>query len=125
MNCPQCDAEMTELVGSDESIQACAECGQWIDGTQLNALLLHSNLAGVASLGGRLLPDESTGTCPGCRVSLARLEQNSGLFYEVCEECGFVFFPFDPPAAVDFDAARKRFVAAAMSFSGKKPRAST
>ena len=39
MNCPQCDAETSELVShSDERIHACAECGQWLDGTVLNAL---------------------------------------------------------------------------------------
>ena len=98
MNCPQCDSEMAELVSpGDERIYACAECGEWLDGTQLNALLLHSNLPGVASLGGRLAPDDATGTCPTCRVSLVRLERSPELFYEVCEDCGWIFFPFDAP----------------------------
>ncbi|MBS1153053.1 MAG: hypothetical protein H6Q89_4751 [Myxococcaceae bacterium] len=121
MNCPQCDAEMAELAGpGDERIHVCAECGQWLDGTQLNAVLLHSNLPGVASLGGRLAPDEATGTCSTCRVGLARLEQRSGEFYEVCEDCGWVFFPFDPPAAADYDAARAGLVEAVRRFIGKK-----
>ncbi len=121
MNCPQCDAEMTELVSpGDERIHVCAECGQWLDGTQLNALLLHSNLPGIASLGGRVVPDDATGTCPTCKVSLVRIEQNGGEFYEVCEDCGWIFLPFDPPAAADFDAARARLVAGVTSFIGKK-----
>jgi Zn-finger nucleic acid-binding protein len=113
---------MAELVSAnDERIYACAECGQWLDGAQLNALLLHSNLPGIASLGGRLVPEDATGTCSTCRVSLVRLEQRSGLFYEVCEDCGWIFFPFDPPAATDFEAARQRLVDAVTLFIGKKP----
>ncbi|GEM_PF-1505804 len=120
MNCPQCDAEMAELVSpGDERIYACEECGQWVDGAQLNALLLHSNLPGIASVGGKLAPDDATGTCPTCRVSLVRLEQGNE-FYEVCEDCGFIFFPFDPPAATDFDAARQRLVDAVRAFIGQK-----
>ena len=120
MNCPQCDAEMAELVGpGDERLHVCNDCGEWLDGTQLNALLLHSNLPGIASLGGRVVPDEATGTCPTCRVSLVRLERGD-LFYEACEECGWVFFPFDPPAAADFSAARVRLVEAVSGFLGKK-----
>ena len=115
---------MAELVSpGDEKIYACAECGQWLDGTQLNALLLHSNLPGIASLGGRLVPDEATGTCPTCKVSLVRLEQalrGGDLFYEVCEECGWIFFPFDPAAAADFDAARVRLLQAVTGFIAKK-----
>ena len=124
MNCPQCDAEMAEVVSpNDERVFVCAECGQWLDGTLLNALLLHSNLPGVASLGGRLAPDDATGTCPTCRVGLARLERGD-LFYEVCEECGWIFFPFDPPEAATFDAARARLVDAVTGFLGKKAGAS-
>ena len=120
MNCPQCDAEMAELVSpGDEKIYVCAECGQWLDGTQLNAVLLHSNLPGIASLGGRLAPDDATGTCPTCRVGLARLEKGDE-FYEACEECGWIFFPFDPPEAKDFDAARGRLIEAVRRFIGKK-----
>ena len=115
---------MTELVGpGDERIYACATCGLWLDGTQLNALLLHSNLPGLASLGGRLLPDDATGTCSTCRVSLVRLESRDR-HYEVCEECGWIFFPFDPPAVETFEAARARLVEAVTAFLGKTGRAS-
>lgn len=115
---------MAEVVSpNDERVFVCAECGQWLDGTLLNALLLHSNLPGVASLGGRLAPDDATGTCPTCRVGLARLERGD-LFYEVCEECGWIFFPFDPPEAATFDAARARLVDAVTGFLGKKAGAS-
>lgn len=115
---------MAELVSpSDECIHACAECGQWLEGTQLNALLLHSNLPGIASLGGRLVSDDATGTCGACRVSLVRLESGH-LFYEVCEECGWIFFPLDPPRAATFDVARARLVEAVTAFLGKRAGAS-
>ena len=122
MNCPQCDAEMAELVSpNEEKINVCAECGEWIDGALLNAILLHSNLPGIASLGGRLVPEDATGTCPNCKVSLIRLEKNADVFYEVCEDCGGMFFPFDPPAAETYDAARARLVQGVALFIGKKP----
>lgn len=112
---------MAELAGpNEERVHVCAECGQWLDGAQLNALLLHSNLPGIASLGVRLAPDDATGTCSTCRVSLIRLEKGD-LFYEACEECGWTFFPFDAPAAETFDAARARLVEAVRGFVGKKP----
>ncbi len=124
MNCPQCDAETAELVGpSEERIHVCAECGQWLEGSQLNALLLHSNLPGLASLGVRLAPDEATGTCPTCKVSLVRLEKGEQ-FYEACEECGWTFFPFDPPEAAAYDDARTRLVDAVTALIGKKRGAS-
>ena len=122
MNCPQCNAEMTELTAADDKVHACADCGEWIDGSQLNALLLHANLSGVASLGGRNVPDEATGTCSNCSVGLVRIEQGqrkNASFYEVCEDCGSVFVPLEPPIAADFDAARLRLIDAFKQFSGK------
>ncbi len=113
MNCPQCNGEMAELAAGEERIHACAECGEWIDGAQLQALLLHANLPGIGSLGGRAKPDEATGTCGVCGVNLIRIEQgrrDGELFHEICEDCGSVFVPFEPPAAEDYEAARARLV---------------
>ena len=123
MECPQCNAEMAELASGDDRLHVCADCGEWIDAAQLNALLLHANLPGVASIGGRLAPEQATGTCPTCRVSLVRLEkgQRGGDdFYEVCEDCGSVFSPLDPPPATEFEAGRARLVEAVKRLTAKK-----
>src|SRR5207249_11539117 len=110
MNCPHCDVEMAELSEAGLQVHACPECaGAYLEGAQLNALLLHANLPGVDSLGGREAPDGPPGTCPACRVDLAVFERRgTALFYEACEDCGFMFVPLEPPAAAVVEAARRR-----------------
>jgi Zn-finger nucleic acid-binding protein len=123
MNCPQCDTEMSELARDDEKVHVCADCGQWVDGAHLNALLLHANLPGVDSLRGKIAPEEATGTCSTCGVSLVRVEhgqRGSELFHEVCEDCGSIYVPLDPPAAEDFAAACNRLVDFFRGLSAKK-----
>lgn len=115
MECPQHPVELTELSSSDDKIHVCSDCtGEWIDGSQLNALLLHSNLPGVETLGGRVDPDAETGTCPTCGVSMVRIEQvgrRQPLDYEACEDCGFVYVPrTEGEAAADFTQARAYLV---------------
>ncbi len=125
MNCPQCDQEMADVVSpAGEHVWICSDCGQWLDGTDLNAMLLRANLPGVASLGGKRAPDEATGTCSTCRVDLARLTHRDGASYELCEDCGWIFLPLDPPAAEDFEAAHARLLQTVRGFLGKKPGAS-
>ena len=127
MNCPQCNEEMAEFASGDDRVHVCAECGEWVDGAQLNALLLHTNLPGVASLGGRVAPDQATGTCPTSAVSQVRVEQGTrgtDNYYEMCEDCGSIFLPFDPPAATDFEGARARLVEGIKRFTAKKSAAS-
>ncbi len=104
---------MTELVHEEERVHVCAACGEWIDGAHLNALLLHASLPGVESLRGRIVPEDATGTCSNCQVSLVRVEhgqKGGGLYHEVCEDCGSIYVPIDPPAAETFDAACTRLV---------------
>jgi len=114
---------MSELTGGDAQIHACPECsGAYLDGSQLNALLLHSNLPGVDSLGGRESPDGAEGTCPTCGVDLVRVEQRAtAMFYEACEDCGFVYVPLDAPTATELEGARKNTVKYFRDFTAKKP----
>ena len=122
MICSQCDVEMTELESGDDRLYVCPECaGEWIEGSQLNALLLHANLAGVDSLGGRAAPDAETGTCGTCHVDLVRIEQarKNPLGYEACADCGFIFVPFEPASAADFEAARKRLMGFFKTFGAR------
>jgi Zn-finger nucleic acid-binding protein len=123
MNCPLCDVEMAELADGDAQVHVCPECsGAYLDGSQLNALLLHSNLPGVDSLGGREAPDPAEGTCPTCGVDLVRVEQRATeMFYEACEDCGFVYVPLDAPAATELEGARKGIVKYFRAFTAKKP----
>jgi predicted RNA-binding Zn-ribbon protein involved in translation (DUF1610 family) len=103
--------ELNDLAEDDEHVFTCADCAcLWVDGSQLNALLLHGSLPGLDSLGGRVDPDADVGTCRSCGVGLTRIEQASrqnAEIYEVCEDCGFVFVPWEPPVAADLAAARK------------------
>src|SRR3954465_3785423 len=105
MQCSQCDVELTDLAADDEHVFACPDCSSaWVDGSQLNALLLHAGLPGLDSLGGRADPDADTGTCANCGVSLTRIEQagrRDALTYEVCVDCGFVFVPGDGQVPAD------------------------
>src|SRR5947208_2394695 len=107
MQCPQCDAESTDLAKDEEHVFACPDCASlWVDGSQLNAILLHSSLPGLGSLGGRTSPAAATGTCRGCGVGLVRIEQagrRDALFYETCEDCGFVSVADSETVAAEFE----------------------
>jgi Zn-finger nucleic acid-binding protein len=113
---------MAELTGGDGQIHACPECsGEFLDGSQLNALLLHSNLPGVDSLGGRESPEGPVGTCPTCQVDMVRIEKRgTDMYYEACGDCGFIFAPLEPPAPTEFEGARKRLVDYFRGFTAKK-----
>jgi predicted RNA-binding Zn-ribbon protein involved in translation (DUF1610 family) len=115
--------EVTDLAQDDEHVFACPDCaGLWVDGSQLNAMLLHGSLPGLDSQGGRVDPDADVGTCRSCGVSLTRLEQTRGhdeLAYEVCEDCGFVFVPGEDAVAADLAAARASLLAFFKQFVAK------
>lgn len=114
---------MTELAHEEERVHVCAACGEWIDGAHLNALLLHANLPGVDSLRGRIAPEDATGTCGSCGVSLVRVEhgqRGSDEFHEVCEDCGSIYVPLDPPPAATFEAACTRLVDFFRALSARK-----
>jgi predicted RNA-binding Zn-ribbon protein involved in translation (DUF1610 family) len=115
--------ELTDLAQDDEHVFACPDCASmWIDGSQLNAMLLHGSLPGLDSLGGRVDPDADVGSCGSCGVGLTRVEQpgrRDALEYEVCEDCGFVFVPAEDPVAADLAAARQNLLAFFKRFVAK------
>ena len=92
MNCPGCSAEMTDLSSEGEQVRACPECGGlWSELAELNRLLLHHNLPGVDSLGGRIDREASSPTCPECQIDMICVQsrdRKSGLQYDTCESCG-------------------------------------
>lgn len=115
MDCPDCGVEMVDLAGDDQTIRKCGECGGlWIDVSDLNRLLLHSNLPGLESLGGRANPDAMTGQCSECKVDLMRIEggdKNHPITFDTCESCGGVFVGSDVKETSDFAAATQEIVA--------------
>lgn len=123
MQCAQCDAELTDFALDDEHVFICPDCfGLWVDGSQLNSLLLHHSLAGIGSLGGRADPDAQTGTCKSCRVGLLRIEQagrGDVPWYETCEDCGFVYVPVEGAAPTQFATACASLVSFFKRFSAR------
>jgi hypothetical protein len=99
MNCPGCNAELADPAspegGIDEQLRVCQECGSLtVALADLNPLLLHHNLPGIESLGGRVVPDATTAVCRTCLVDLTLFEggtRQDPQYYELCEECGSVF----------------------------------
>ena len=128
MNCPACNVEMAELEGDETTLRKCGDCGGlWIDVADLNRALLHHNLPGLESLGGRADPEALTGQCPECQVDLARVTggpRQSPLFYETCESCGGIFLESEFKDASDVQAAMKEIVDFFQRFSSRKKSAS-
>jgi Zn-finger nucleic acid-binding protein len=94
MDCPQCNVEMQELAGDDMVIQRCPECENlWIDVAELNRILLHNNLPGLETMGGKPNPDEPTDQCPLDLVDMIAVEggPKHSLIFETCEVCGGVW----------------------------------
>lgn len=126
MNCPGCDAEMTDLEENDERVRVCQECGGlWIDVADLNRLLLHHNLPGLDSLGGKVDPTAAVPVCRDCMLDLTRIEKKDrqeSRYYETCESCGGIFIEGNPDEepAKDLRTAQKQIVAAFERFAGKK-----
>jgi predicted RNA-binding Zn-ribbon protein involved in translation (DUF1610 family) len=115
--------ELTDLAAEDEHVFACPDCaGLWVDGSQLNALLLHNTLPGLDSMGGRADPDADTGTCHTCGVSLVHIDapaRRDSLSYECCEDCGFVAVPDGDSVPADIAAASASLVSFFRRFSAK------
>src|SRR5579871_6369924 len=124
MDCPGCSVEMPNLEGDDTSVAKCGNCGGlWIDVADLNRVLLHHNLPGLESLGGKLQPEELTGQCPECQVDLVTVEGGDRqhlLHYDTCESCGGIFLESEFKDATDITVAHKEIVQFFQKFSAKK-----
>jgi len=103
MDCPGCSAEMSDLSTDGEQVRACPDCGgMWIELAELNRLLLHHNLPGVDSLGGRVDREASSPTCPECQIDMVCVlgrDRKNPLRYDTCESCGGVFVGEDSDGA--------------------------
>lgn len=94
MDCPRCTVEMAEIPGDDGTMQRCGDCGGlWVDGADLNKILLHGNLPALSSIGGWANADEIAGQCPACKVDLVVVEggEKRSLHYDTCESCGGIW----------------------------------
>ena len=124
MDCPGCSVEMANLEGNDTSVAKCGSCGGlWIDVADLNRVLLHHNLPGLESLGGKLQPEALTGQCPECQVDLVTVEggdRHHPLQYDTCESCGGIFLESEFKDATDIKAAFEEIVDFFVRFSSKK-----
>lgn len=124
MDCPSCAVELAELEGEDSTLRKCGECGGlWIDLADLNRLLLHNNLPGLESIGGRVNAETLTGQCPECQVDLVTVEggdRNHPLKYDTCESCGGIFIESEFKEISDPAAAKREIVAFFKRFAGQK-----
>ena len=123
MDCPRCNVEMAELEGDDTTLRKCGECGGlWIDVADLNRVLLHNNLPGLESLGGKVNVDALPGQCPECHVDLVTIEggdRQQVLNYDTCESCGGIFLESEFKDVTDPQAVFDEIVSFFKRFSGK------
>lgn len=128
MDCPGCNVEMTELEEDGTTLRKCGECGGlWIDVADLNRILLHNNLPGLETLGGRPDPEALTGQCPDCLVDLVRVgggDRQNPVFYDTCESCGGIFLESEFKDTDDPKAILQDIVSFFQRFSAKKKTAS-
>ena len=124
MDCPGCNVEMADLAGDEQTLRKCGDCGGlWIDVADLNRVLLHHNLPGLESLGGRVDPDALTGQCPECQVDLVRVDggdRHHPLHYDTCESCGGIFLESEFKETSDHASATEEIVTFFQRFSGRK-----
>jgi len=124
MDCPGCNVEMVDLAGEDTTLRKCGDCGGlWIDVADLNRSLLHHNMPGLESLGGRLDADALTGHCPECQVDLVRVDggdRSQRLHYDTCESCGGMFLESGFKDAEDAKSAFEEIVEFFKRFAVKK-----
>jgi Zn-finger nucleic acid-binding protein len=123
MDCPGCNVEMADLEG-EMTLRKCGECGGlWVDVADLNRELLHANLPGLESLGGKVDANALTGQCPECQVDLVRVDGGSrqhALHYDTCESCGGMFLESEFRDAKDQQTAKEEIVEFFREFSAKK-----
>ncbi|MBL8949841.1 MAG: zf-TFIIB domain-containing protein [Myxococcaceae bacterium] len=124
MDCPSCAVEMASLEGGDMTVRKCGECGGlWVDVADLNRLLLHNNLPGLESLGGKMDADAMSGQCPDCQVDLVTVvggERQHPLHYDSCESCGGMFLESEFKDATDGKQAVSEIVAFFKAWSQTK-----
>ena len=124
MNCPACQVEMADLEGDGSTVRKCGQCGGlWIDVSDLNRVLLHHNLPGLESLGGKMDPEALTGQCPECLVDLVRInggDRHHPLSYDTCESCGGTFLESEFQDATDIKVAYDEIVDFFNRFATKK-----
>jgi Zn-finger nucleic acid-binding protein len=129
MDCPGCNVEMADLEGDDNTLRKCSDCGGlWIDVADLNRILLHNNLPGLDSLGGRVDADALTGQCPDCQVDLVRVdggERQHPLHYDTCESCGGIFLESEFKDATDAKIATQEIIDFFKTFSHRKKSAAS
>ena len=102
MDCPRDSVEMKEVVGPDDAaISCCDTCGGvWMDSADLNRLLLHNNLPGLESMGGKANMDELADRCPKDQVDLVVIEggdKGHQQRYAYCEACGGIWLDIEVP----------------------------
>lgn len=123
MDCPGCGVEMVSLAGDDQTIRKCGECGgHWMDMADLNRLLLHRNLPGLETLGGKVNPEAMTGQCPECHVDLMRIDggdKHHPVHYDTCESCGGCFLESNLKGESTTEKAENEIVEFFRSFSSK------
>lgn len=123
MDCPGCGVEMVSLAGDDQALHKCGECGGlWINVADLNRLLLHSNLPGIETLGGKVDADAMCGQCTECQVDLVRVDggdKSHPLHYDTCESCGGVFLESEFKEVGDHKAALDEIVSFFRGFDSK------
>jgi hypothetical protein len=91
--------------------------------SELNRLLLHNNLPGIESLGGKRAKGGAQAVCRNCQVDLTRFEggdRHDPEHYELCEECGCVFIDAESAPQGDLEAAKRGLVAFFRLFAVKK-----
>jgi len=127
MDCPRCSVELSAINREDGVISRCSTCGGlWVDGTDLNKILLHANLPALSAIGGQINVEEMTGQCPACSVDLVVVEggEKHALSYDTCESCGGRWVDGEDaetvPETVTWDAAAKELAGFFKDFSKKK-----
>ena len=95
----------------------------WIDVADLNRVLLHHNLPGLESIGGKMHPEALTGQCPECQVDLVSVEGGARahpLHYDTCESCGGIFLESEFKDATDIKVAFEEIIEFFNHFANKK-----
>jgi Zn-finger nucleic acid-binding protein len=115
---------MADLEGDHETLRKCGDCGGlWIDVADLNRILLHNNLPGLESQGGKVDAEALTGHCPECQVDLIRVDggdRQHPLHYDTCESCGGMFLESEFADATDAKVAEQEIIDFFRHFSAKK-----